>query len=183
MWDTVIFKWVGFSFSGEDKFINDESLEKALKQKSHHFWALFSSSVTKQLSRVLKKFFLCLRNIAWRSKLLSLSYRRLQLFLQENNEGRGKAPAAGPVRPCCFSSCNRKSINYMFRQRFELNALLIIADCTHIQWPALPSPSLFLISILLWFVPLARSGHKHTPKCNTWSSGARENWPFYLQKT
>lgn len=69
VWDTVIFKWVGFSFSGEDNFINDESLEKLLKQKSHHFWALFSSSVTKQLLRVLKNFFFCLRNIAWRSNL------------------------------------------------------------------------------------------------------------------
>lgn len=128
VWDTVIFKWVGFSLSDENKFINDESLEKLLKQKSHHFWALSSSSVTKQLLIVLKNFSLCLRNIAWRSTPLTLSYHRLQLFLWENNEWRGKAPAAGSVGPCCFSSCNRKSINYMFRQRFELNALLIITD-------------------------------------------------------
>lgn len=115
-------------------------------------------------------------------KPLTWSYRRLQLFLQENNEWRGKAPAAGSVRACCFSSWNRKSINCMFGQRFELNALLIIADCTRIQWPTMPSPSLFLIFILLWFVPLARSKHRHMPKCNIWSSDARCNWSFLFSE-
>lgn len=86
VWDTVIFKWVGFSFSDENKFINDESLKKLLKQKSYHFWALFSSSVTKQLLMVLKNFFFCIRHIAWHSKPLALSYHTLLLFKKIMNE-------------------------------------------------------------------------------------------------
>ena len=140
---------------------------------AHQLQSSFESP--KELFLLFKKYSMTLKPLTW-------SYRRLQLFLQENNEWRGKALAAGSVRACCFSSCNRKSINCMFGQRFELNALLIITDCTHIQWPTIPSPSLFLIFILLWFVPLARSKHRHMPKSNIWSSDARGNWSFLFSE-
>lgn len=182
VWDTVIFKWVGFSFSGEDKFINDESLEKLLKQKPHYFWDLFGSSVTKQLLRILNNFFPLFKKYSITLKTLALNYRRLQLFLQENNEWRGKAPAAGSVRPCCFSSCNRKSINYMFGQRYELNALSVIADCTCTRLPArhlhLHSCLFSVCSALFLWQDQNTDMHLNVlcAKAILWS---RQDWPLF----
>lgn len=77
-----------------------------------------------------------------------------------------KVPDAACARPHCFSY-NEESINCMFRQRFEPNALLITADCTFILWSATCSSSFFLSLVgFCLFVCLSISLSCHNQNTN-----------------
>lgn len=194
VWDTVTFKWVGFSFSGESKFINEESLKKLLKWKKVIPFLSFVLIFNLEWSSIT----FCL----WRAYhdaqdlwvWITLGYK---FFCKKNSEWRGKAPAAATARPHCFS-WNEKSINCMFRQRFGPNALLVTADCTLIPWLATWSSSLFLslvgfcfcLSVCLFvfclFVflficmsVLSLSDHKCKPQCSL-TKGKAGNSNYFL---